>query len=418
MIAVLSLAAGDWLNRGGDPQHSGWQRRGKTIDAGNAGRIKLLWKQKLDEDLTAPVMLGPIVTHRGIKELVFAGGASDTIYAVDADLGRVFWKRHIAGVAGPCGGGLTAAPAMAPPPPGAKTSEDDDEGHTPMRPFYFVASDGVLHTIRPADGIDMAPEQTFVPANANLSALTFAGRFVYATTANGCGGVPEGVWAIDTADAKAKAGFIAAKVRGGVSVDSGGTVYAARRGAILALGPGTLKEQAVYPASTNGDAPIPFLWKGRTLLIAAGAWGEVELLDAGKVESHAVGAAVHGLATWADAGGTRWIYAAADRKLAAFRITQKGAGGTLSPAWDSAGLGLCLAPATANGVVFALASGSKTTHAVLYALDARTGRQLYSSGDAIASYVHSSALAVANGHITFGTFDGTLYCFGLPIEIY
>jgi outer membrane protein assembly factor BamB len=411
VVGVLSLTAGDWLNRGGDAQHSGWQRRGKSIGVANAGEIKLLWKRTLEGGLTAPVMLGPIVTHRGIKELVFVGAAPDNIYAVDADLGRVFWKRHIESpAAGPCGAGLTATPAMAPAPPGPRAREDDDEGHTPMRPFYFVASDGVLHTIRPADGIDMAPARNFVPAHANLSALTFADGFVYATTSNGCGSVPDGVWGIDTADAKAKAGFVTGKATGGVSVGAGGTVYAARDGGILALAAGTLKEKASYRVSMNGDAPIEFPWKGRTMLAVAGGAGDVTLLDAGKVASRHVGAAIHGLATWIDASGTRWIYAAVDKKIVALRV--RDTDGALAPGWVSSDLGLCMAPVIANGVVFALA------RSVLYALDARTGTQLYASGDAITPFADSSALAVANGHITFGTSDGTLYCFGLPIEIY
>ena len=59
-----------------------------------------------------------------------------------------------------------------------------------------------------------------------------------------------------------------------------------------------------------------------------------------------------------------------------------------------------------------------TTHltyaaATLYALDARTGRELWSSGDQIATFNHFTSLSVANGRVYIGTFDGYLYCFGL-----
>lgn len=103
-VSVLLVGAGpDWLNDGGDPQRSGWQQFEKHINAGNVKDLKLLWKRQLDNksvglnSLTAPTIIGPIFTHRGIKELVFVAGASDNLYAVDADLGRVFWKRHIEG---------------------------------------------------------------------------------------------------------------------------------------------------------------------------------------------------------------------------------------------------------------------------------------------------------------------------------
>ena len=51
--------------------------------------------------------------------------------------------------------------------------------------------------------------------------------------------------------------------------------------------------------------------------------------------------------------------------------------------------------------------------ATLYALDARTGDELWSSGDQIATFNHFTSLSVANGRVYIGTFDGTLYCFGL-----
>ena len=88
----------------------------------------------------------------------------------------------------------------------------------------------------------------------------------------------------------------------------------------------------------------------------------------------------------------------------------------------------------ANGVVFAYGNGEDATqatfdgglgyntsanriahsgHATLYALDALTGAELWSSGDQITSFSHFSSLAVANGRVYLGTYDGTLYCFGV-----
>ncbi len=387
-VLLGGVYASDWLSSRGDAQATGWQRRGKSINAGNAGELKLLWKLTLDNQskglnsLTAPTMLGPIVTHRGIKELVFVGGSSNNLYAVDADRGRLFWKRHVdvADAQDSCAGGLTAAPALAPAPPGKQVrDEDEDGGKTPMRPFYFVASDGVLHTIRPADGVDMAPVQSFVPAHASVSPLNSANGFVYATTAGGCGGVPDGVWSIRAGDPAAKATFSAAKLAKAVGVSIG-------------------FQGKVYSADVT---PIPFVWKGREVLLQAGAEG--------------VPSDTSGLATWVDKGGKRRVYAASSGRIMAFRAVEN----KLVPDWVSHDLSTLLAPVVANGVVFALASGEDaiSRHAILYALDAHTGKMLYSSGDAITSSVHSSGLAVANGHICFGTSDNTLYCFGFPIEM-
>ena len=54
-----------------------------------------------------------------------------------------------------------------------------------------------------------------------------------------------------------------------------------------------------------------------------------------------------------------------------------------------------------------------STHATLYVLDARTGEELWSSGDLITSFNHFSSLSVANGRVYIGTYDGKLYCFGV-----
>ncbi|HEY6292550.1 MAG TPA: PQQ-binding-like beta-propeller repeat protein [Terriglobia bacterium] len=112
----------------------------------------------------------------------------------------------------------------------------------------------------------------------------------------------------------------------------------------------------------------------------------------------------------------------------------------LEPAWISGDLNLPEPVVIANGVVYALATGENpmqtvqsgvivnsphltlltdaqrrlnTKNAVLYALDAKTGKTLYSSGDAISTWTHFSGLAVADGRIYAVDHDSRLYCFGL-----
>jgi outer membrane protein assembly factor BamB len=54
-----------------------------------------------------------------------------------------------------------------------------------------------------------------------------------------------------------------------------------------------------------------------------------------------------------------------------------------------------------------------STHAILYALDGETGKELWSSGDDITSFAHFSGLSIANGRVYLGTYDSNLYSFGL-----
>jgi outer membrane protein assembly factor BamB len=77
-----------------------------------------------------------------------------------------------------------------------------------------------------------------------------------------------------------------------------------------------------------------------------------------------------------------------------------------------------LAPVVTNGVLFALASGAQGNKpAVLYALDAATGKELWSSGTTITSHASANAgIAVAASQLYFGTADGTIWTFGYYME--
>jgi hypothetical protein len=232
-----------------------------------------------------------------------------------------------------------------------------------------------------------------------------------------------------------------------------------------------------YDLDIAASSLIWFAYRNFRLVAGGGKEGVLYLLDASslgtadhktplyrvklandKLEFEALG--IWGeLSSWMDGEGNRWLYVpiwgpvskAAPEfpvsygptphgSLMAFQVlidpaTKKP---TLKPAWLSGDLDVPEPVAIANGVVFALSTGENTqqttgpaviysgqklltdqqrsenTHnAVLFALDARTGRVLYQSGETIASWVHFSGLAVADGHIYAVDHNSTLYCFGL-----
>jgi outer membrane protein assembly factor BamB len=120
--------------------------------------------------------------------------------------------------------------------------------------------------------------------------------------------------------------------------------------------------------------------------------------------------------------------------VAAFTVADESGRPVLVPRWISRDMNRADPPVVANGVVFGYGAGesttqrwdtngqridptlgriSQSTHAVIYALDAASGAELWSSGDAITSWNHFSGLSVANGRVYIGTYDGNLYCFGL-----
>jgi outer membrane protein assembly factor BamB len=157
------------------------------------------------------------------------------------------------------------------------------------------------------------------------------------------------------------------------------------------------------------------------------------------------------LASWLDAKGNRWVLSpfwgpqhsqfkfpitnGVTKKggVAAFKVQDVNGKPQLVPAWISRDMDQGEPPVVANGVVFAYGSGENTeqayfdvgladvasrripasTKAVMYALDAQTGKELWNSGTEITSWVHNGELSVANGKLYLGTFDGMLYCYGI-----
>jgi cytochrome c5 len=106
----------------------------------------------------------------------------------------------------------------------------------------------------------------------------------------------------------------------------------------------------------------------------------------------------------------------------------------LTPVWMSREISVPDPVAVAGGVAFVLGTGENpaqvqngdvnqllsqrerlnTGHAVLYALDGRNGRELWSSGSTITGWTHFSGLAIGSGKVFVTTHDGAVYAFGIP----
>jgi outer membrane protein assembly factor BamB len=171
------------------------------------------------------------------------------------------------------------------------------------------------------------------------------------------------------------------------------------------------------------------------------------------------------MAAWQDTRGVQWVlvpfWGPVSRTfrapieygrpkmggVAAYKLEEVKPGAwRLNPAWLSRDMDMAEEVMVANGVVFAYGSGEDTTqtlpdlawnepggpwvggglnpyserripnsrHATIYALDGHSGKELWSSGNQITSWNHFSGLTVANGRAYLGTFDGTMYSFGVP----
>lgn len=128
-LLIAPVWASDWVTHSGSFQRTGWQKDETKISKESVKNLQLLWKITLDTKrrsvyaLYGPLILERAITDRGFKELAFVAGADNDLFAVDADLGTLFWKKHFDWRATTaentqatflCPGGLTAWPVLQP----------------------------------------------------------------------------------------------------------------------------------------------------------------------------------------------------------------------------------------------------------------------------------------------------------------
>ncbi len=349
------------------------------------------------------------------------------------------------------GGGPGFPPPGAPGAPGAPGGRGGRGGAPGGGGFgrqasylYAISSDGMLHSMYVSNGEEPNPPVPFLPAGANAQGLIVVDNVAYAATTEGCGGSANGLWAQDIASKevaswKSNSGSVAGSAGGAVGPD--GTLYVTTEGGeLVALEAKTLKPKEVYKSGGQAftSTPVLFQYKEKTLIAAATKDGKMHLLDAAALATPLVTApaspgadfAPGALASWQDAAGTRWILAPTANAISAWKVADQNGAPALQSGWVSGNMVSPLTPMIVNGVVFAVSSGEfrndgkmtaaqiaqRSSPAVLYALDAATGKELWNSGKTIASFVHGGGLSAGGSQMYLGTHDGTLYTFGFWIE--
>jgi len=503
-VTCLRAAGGqsgpEWLTSSGDAARDAWQRSESKLTTKNVGSLKLLWKVKVPakpmgmQSFREPLIVSGVATTEGVRTLAILAEASNQVFAVDAESGKVVWQTKLKwasekpqeqgeGEGFICTNAMTATPVISP-------------ADAPVRHLYVLASDGFLHIVDLASGNESDAAIQFLPLPYGKPyGLNLVNNVVYTVTAQGCGGVPNALYAVNlenrntTVSSPPQAGIWGTA---GTAVGSDGTIYFESvdgpydaAAGILATSVQaftfsndklTLKDY--YTPSNRlwltrrdldmNDTPVVFPYKGRDVLVASGKEGRYFLLD-----SKSLGGADHttplyrsellsnknvnfqtegtwgSLASWEDKAGTRWVlgptggYTAVKFPISygptphggmiALELEEKDGKPELELAWQSRDMITAEPPVIVNGVVFVLAAGEftgqandevgglysaaeriqRSVPARLYALDGATGKELYSSGDQVTSFLHQAGLSVAGDKVMFGTFDGTIYCFGL-----
>jgi outer membrane protein assembly factor BamB len=477
-------------------------------------KLKLNNKSRQLNSLTPPATLERLIGYRGFRMLGFVGGSSDAIFTIDTDLGRMEWEKKLVSASPSqggtlaCPGGMTtgvARPTLAAVPPanfggggrstpargavgesgqGAVTlalvrpnpprsaAPSPPANRTPPRPprpnpanpaggqlgagpflIYALSSDGMFHSMHLSNGADYEAPVKFLPPGANANGLIIVNNIAYVVTEGNCGGVANGVWALDLASKqvtswKANVAGIAGPAFGG-----DGTLYVVTGSegespnSLVALDPKTLSVKSWYTAGASEftSTPVIFEHKGKALIVATTKDGRAHLLDTANLggADHKTAlyttpastkpgtAAPEALASWQNRSGDRWILAPVDGAVVAWKLVEKNGALTLEPAWTSRDLVSPLPPTIINGVVFVTSSGEfrandskmtaaerarRSSRAVVYALDGETGKELWNSGTTITSFTRGAALSGGVGQIYLTTHDGMIYAFGFPME--
>lgn len=514
LFSCSAALAVDYLMEGVDSARTGWLQDDKSFTLTNVPGTKLLWKVHLDSkpremtNLYPPLIADGVDTPEGKKEVAIVAGVSDDLFALDTSNGKLLWHTHFDSqvptggrpAATLCPGGQTAVPAMQKVAPGKYR-------------IYAVQWDGRLRTIDAANGKDAAPPEKFMPPNGKPYALNLYKNVIYTSTAQGCGGLINGMYSFNLATDVTSL-FLPSGGgmwgRRGVAISpedvaymgTGDGFYDAKSGR---LGNGIIAAQAdskgelkladyfippnaafLYKRDLDvNTTPMAFDYKGKKLLAGTSKECRVWLLDRDNFggDDHRTDLADSGLicndqpnyagtgvwgamATW-NQDGDQYIavpfngpvsvhfhapkeYGRPERGgVAVLKVVENGGKWSLQPVWLSGDIDMADEALVANGVLWVYGSGEDTRqshpdrawneppepqppmpaagpvsaqsamriaggrHAVIFAYNAKTGQQLWTSGNQITGWSHFSGFTVANGKVYLPTYDGNLYAFGV-----
>jgi outer membrane protein assembly factor BamB len=462
LAAPPARAGTDWTNFGFDNQRTGYNPDETVLGAGNAGSLRLSWSADVGGPiLTQPTVATGVATAGGPRrDLVYVGTLDGVVAALDRTTGKPVWRRQLAsaltGCDNPARFGVVGTPTL------------DRSAHV----LYLTAADGKLHALDEASGAERPGWPVTITTRPKIefvytSPLHLGGSLYVETASNGCDhGAYRGQSAkVDIASRKVVARFFPTGAsgnayggaiwgEGGASAEpDGSAVYVltgnAKHGKgipenfgladrIVRLTPALKVTASDYPGVAGaiqnefGATPVLFPAAGvaggcvaamdkngqlltyRRAAIAAGPVGQLQLADFGNAE---FGSFI-GSPAYDPAHGLLVVDDPTDSNTGTYKhgavALQVGAGCSLRLAWQRAvGRSVTgadnpsIPPTVANGVVYLVRSIEST----VYAFDAASGRQLWSTGSGIKGGVFASP-TVANGQLLVAGFDGRLRAFG------
>ena len=515
----------DWPTWGYDGARSGWNRGENTLSPGNVSRLQLLWNTAVATvptdvamaTLTSPIVMEGADAPQGKKNLLFTIGADSTLFAIDADSGRILWQKAFAN---------SEKPQRAANPNCSNTEQATPVIDKARGLVFFTTGDGMLHGLSAGTGEEkLTPIAMVAPFSRNWS-LNLIDNVVYTAAGRGCGnGTPApgratgfeagNIAAVDVKDLShpqlsrfytsherpagpwGRGGPVAGPQ--GVYVQTADGPWDPARGifgnAVVAAMPKAYGLADSFTHANTGyltgrdldfgsGSPVIFPLGNRTLLASGGKEGVIYILDAGNLggpdhakpllksarfgndeQTYAARGVWGGLSTSVNAAGERILYVpmwgppakdapkfpsangdAPHGSVMAFKLAATADGVALNPFWISRDLEMPDSVAVANGVVYAVQTAEQavqhpdnpeghgaaqsgvhqltnaelskfrstpSTQMTLFALDAASGKTLYSSGRLLPSFTHFTQPVVALGKVFLVDHNAHVYAFGL-----
>lgn len=316
----------------------------------------------------------------------------------------------------------------------------------PPRPpvvIYVLSADGMLHTMYVSNGQQPKPAVPFIPPNSAARGFIVVNDIAYAATV-ACNGGASSLVALDLKSGATNTWKAPSEIAGqdGPAFGPDGTLYVSTvSGELFALDPKTLEvKDTLKSGEPLASSPVIFQYRQRVLGVAAIKNGSLLLFDArslggedhntplfktkpdtGQISTSAT------VSSWMDDGARRWVLlpskASGKSAIAAWQVKEQNGSLSLELGWTSREIASPSAAMIVNGVVFAASNANpadvgnkRKSPSVIYALDGKTGKELWNSGKAIASSAHNGSLSGGASQIYLGADDGMLYAFGAWIE--
>src|SRR2546430_13321794 len=182
-LVTLSPAYGqstaEWLTSSADPARDAWQRGESKITMKNVRKLQLLWKTRVEsktmgmQSFREPLIVSGVKTADGARTVAMLAGASNDVFALDAETGKVIWQTKLKwssekpqepgeGAGFICTNALTATPVVSPM-------------DAPVRRLYVLTSDGYLRIMDLSTGSDTdPPDRKSTRLNSSHSQISYA----------------------------------------------------------------------------------------------------------------------------------------------------------------------------------------------------------------------------------------------------